>query len=106
LSLSLIEEGRVQQEDIGLIPAFYIDPAVIGFLPEFLIGQAHEAGNWVLHGLVEPIHPGRQRVLRGLGISGPLWRLFQKTLIRKIYSGNFKRPETSWGDPRTTRKII
>ena len=106
LSQSLIEQGRVRQEDIGLLPAFYIDPAVIDFLPEFLTKQAHETGNWVLPGLVEPILPGSQRVLRGLGISGPLWRLFQKPLMQWIYRGNFKRPNTSWGVPRSTRKVI
>jgi radical SAM superfamily enzyme YgiQ (UPF0313 family) len=106
LSQSLINEGRVQQEDIGLLPTFYIDPAVIDFLPEFLIEQAHQAGNWVLPGLVEPILPGSQRVLRGLGISGPLWRLFQNPWMQRIYRGNFKRPKTSWGVPRTTRKVV
>lgn len=106
LSQSLIEEGRVQQEDIGLLPAFYIDPAVIDFLPEFLIAQAREAGNWVLPGLVEPILPSSQLVLRGLGISGPLWRLFQQPLMRRFYRGNFKRPKTSWGVPHPTKKIV
>jgi radical SAM superfamily enzyme YgiQ (UPF0313 family) len=106
LSKSLIEEGRVQPEEIALLPAFYIDPAVIDFLPEFLIAQAHEAGNWVLPGLVEPILPGSQRILRGLGISGPLWRLFQKPFMRKIYRGNFKRPKTSWGVANAAKKIV
>ena len=106
LSRSLIEQGRVQKQDIGLLPAFYIDPAVIDFLPGFLIQQAHEAGNWVLPGLVEPILPRSQRTLRGLGISGPLWRLFQMPLMQKIYRGNFKQPGTSWGAPRSNRKLV
>ena len=106
LSQSLIDEGRVQPEEIGLLPAFYIDPAVLDFLPGFLIEQAYQAGNWVLPGLVEPILPSSQRVLRGLGISGPLWRLLQKSWMQRLYSGNFKRPKTSWGVPRSTRKIV
>lgn len=106
LSQSLIEQGRVRQQDIGLLPAFYIDPAVIDFLPGFLIQQAREAGTWVLPGLVEPILPRSQRALRGLGISGPLWRLFQMPLMQKIYRGNFKRPDTSWGAPRSKSKIV
>ena len=57
---------------------FYIEPAVADFLPGFLQQQAYDAGNWVLPGLVESILPVSQRVLRALGVSGPLWRLFQK----------------------------
>ena len=106
LSQSLIEEGLVHQKDIGLLPAFYIDPAVLDFLPGFLQQQAYEAGNWVLPGLVEPILPLSQRVLRGIGISGPLWRLFQKPWMQKLYRGNFRRPNTSWGVPRSTRKVV
>ncbi len=106
LSQSLIEHGVVNTDDIGLLPTFYIDPAVIDFLPEFLIKQAHETGNWVLPGLVEPILPSSQRVLRGLGISGPLWRLFQKPWMQHFYRNNFKHPKTSWGVPLSTRKVI
>ena len=106
LSQSLIEQGRVRRQDIGLLPSFYIDPAVSDFLPGFLTRQAHEAGNWVLPGLVEPILSRNQRVLRSLGISGPLWRLFQKPLMQKLYRGKFKRLNTSWGVPRSTRKVV
>ena len=78
LSQALIDEGKVSPDEIGLLPTFYIDPAVSDFLPGFLQQQAHEAGNWVLPGLVQPILPGSQRILRGLGISGPLWRLLHR----------------------------
>ncbi len=106
LSLSLIEQGRVKAEDICLLPTFYIEPAVADFLPGFLQQQAYEAGNWVLPGLVEPILPVSQRVLRALGVSGPLWRLFQKPWMQRIYRNNFRRPNTSWGVPRSTRKVV
>ena len=106
LSLSLIEQGSLQAEDICLLPTFYIEPAVADFLPGFLRQQAYEAGNWVLPGLVEPILPVSQRVLRALGVSGPLWRLFQKPWIQRIYRNNFRRPNTSWGLPRSTRKVV
>ena len=106
LSQSLIESGRVLQEDIGLLPTFYIDPAVADFLPGFLQQQAYEAGNWVLPGLVEPILPASQRILRGLGVSGPLWRLFHKPWMQRFYRGNFRRANTSWGVPRSTRKVV
>ena len=106
LSKSLIEQGRVKTEDISLLPTFYIEPAVADFLPGFLQQQAYEAGNWVLPGLVEPILPVSQRVLRGLGVSGPLWRLFQKPWMQRLYRNNFRRPNTSWGVPRSTRKVV
>ena len=106
LSKSLIEQGRVKVEDISLLPCFYIEPAVADFLPGFLQQQAYEAGNWVLPGLVQPILPISQRVLRSLGVSGPLWRLFQKPWMQRIYRHNFRRPNTSWGVPRSSRKVV
>lgn len=106
LSQTLIKEGKVQQQDIDLLPTFYIDPAVTDFLPGFLQQQAYEAGNWVLPGLVEPILPVSQRVLRALGISGPLWRLLHKPWMQKFYRTNFKRPNTSWGIPRSSNKVL
>ena len=106
LSRSLIEQGRVDANDIGLLPTFYIDPAIKDFLPGFLQQQAYEAGNWVLPGLVEPIQPGSQRLIRGLGISGPLWRLFHRPWMQWLYRDHFKRPNTSWGVPNASKKVI
>jgi len=106
LSQSMIEEGVVLYQDIALLPTFYIDPAVIDFLPGYLQQQAYEAGNWVLPGLVKPILPTSQRILRAMGISGPLWRLFQKPWIQRLYRNNFKEPNTSWGMPRSRRKVV
>ena len=106
MSQALIEEGKVSEADIGLLPAFYIDPAVRDFLPGFMQQQAHEAGNWVLPGLVEPIQPGSQRIIRSLGFSGPLWRMLQKPWMQWLYRNNFKRPNTSWGVPNSSKKVI
>ena len=106
LSQALIDDGKVKPDDIGLLPTFYIDPAVLDFLPGFLQQQAHEAGNWVLPGLVEPILPSSQRILRSLGVSGPLWRLLHKPWMQRMYRGNFKRPNTSWGVPNTSKKVV
>ena len=106
MSQALIDEGKVRPDDIGLLPTFYIDPAVSDFLPGFLQQQAHEAGNWVLPGLVQPILPGSQRILRGLGISGPFWRLLHRPWMQRLYRGNFKRPNTSWGVPNASKKVI
>ena len=103
---SLIAEGRVRSEDIGLIPTFYIEPEVADFLPGYLQQQAHRAGNWVLPGLVAPLLPPSQRVLRGLGISGPLWRLLQKPWMHSFNRMKFRRLKTSWGMPRSGKKIV
>lgn len=106
LTNALINEGKIAVDEIGLLPTFYIEPAISDFLPGFLQQQAYETGNWVLPGLVEPILPSSQRLLRGLGIAGPLWRLFQKSWMQWIYRNNFKRPNTSWGVPNASKKVI
>lgn len=106
LSRSLIEQGKVAAEDIGLLPTFYIDPSVREFLPGFLQQQAYEAGNWVLPGLVEPIQPRSQRLIRALRISGPLWRLFHRPWMQWLYRAHFRRPNTSWGAPNASKKVV
>jgi len=105
LTKALISQGCVSAEDVGLLPAFYIDPAVTDFLPGFLQQQAHAAGNWVLPGLVPPLLPVSQRLLRGLGISGPLWRLLRKPWIHYFNRSKFRHPNTSWGVPSPTSKV-
>ena len=106
LTMSLIKEGKINVDDVGLLPTFYIDAAVSDFLPGFLQQQAYETGNWVLPGLVDPIQPVSQRLLRGLGIAGPLWRLFHKPWMQWFYRSNFKRPNTSWGVPNASKKLF
>jgi radical SAM superfamily enzyme YgiQ (UPF0313 family) len=106
LTMSLIKEGKIHADDVGLLPTFYIEPAVSDFLPGFLQQQAYETGNWVLPGLVDPIQPVSQRLLRGLGIAGPLWRLFHKPWMQWFYRSNFKRPNTSWGVPNASKKVV
>jgi len=106
LTNTLIEAGQVSPEDVGLLPTFYIDPAVRDFLPDYLRRQAYEAANWVLPGLEPPILPSTQRLLRGVGVSGPLWRFLQKPWINRFNRGKFKRPNTSWGVPNSGRKVV
>jgi radical SAM superfamily enzyme YgiQ (UPF0313 family) len=106
LTNSLIEQGRVAQDAIGLVPAFYIEPGVADFLPRHLQRQALEAGNWVLPGLAAPILPASQRLLRRLGISGPLWRLLQNRWMHVLNRSRFRRPNTSWGVPHPRRKVV
>ena len=103
LSNRLIATGRLRNSDIGLRPAFYIEPEIAGFLPGHLQQQAAEAGNWVLPGLEPPLLPVSQRVLRGLGVSGPLWRLLRYPAMRRISRIKFRRPGTSWGIPNPRR---
>ncbi len=106
LTNNLIARGRVAASAIGLLPAFYVEPEVADFLPGYLQQQAYEAGNWVLPGLAAPILPGSQRLLRGLGISGPLWRLLQNRWMHVINRTRFRRPNTSWGVPHPRRKVV
>ncbi len=106
LTRALVGQGRIRAEDVGLLPAFYIDPAVRRFLPDYLRRQAYAAGNWVLPGLVHPLLPASQRLLRGMGISGPLWRLLQKPWMHRLNRGKFSRPNTSWGVPHAGRKVV
>jgi radical SAM superfamily enzyme YgiQ (UPF0313 family) len=106
LTQSLISQGRVTADDVGLTPCFYIDREVRDFLPAYLQRQALEAGNWVLPGLAPPLLPASQKLLRGLGISGPLWRLLQKPLMHRLNRAKFRHASTSWGIPRPNRKVI
>jgi len=106
LTNRLVEQGRIAKTTIGLLPAFYVEPAVADFLPGYLQQQAYAAGNWVLPGLAAPILPGSQRLLRGLGISGPLWRLLQNRWMHALNRTRFRRPNTSWGVPHPGRKVI
>jgi radical SAM superfamily enzyme YgiQ (UPF0313 family) len=106
LTNELIEQGRVAKDAIGLVPAFYIEPEIADFLPRHLRQQALAAGNWVLPGLAAPILPGSQRLLRGLGVSGPLWRLLQSRWMHVLNRTRFRRPNTSWGVPHPRRKVV
>jgi radical SAM superfamily enzyme YgiQ (UPF0313 family) len=106
LTRRLVAEGRVEAESTGLAPAFYIEPGVRTFLPSYLRQTAREAGNWVLPGLAPPILPASQRIIRALGVSGPLWRLLQFPWMRSMCRARFRRPDTSWGIPNERRSII
>jgi hypothetical protein len=103
LANRLITAGRITGSDIGLRPAFYIEPDIAAFLPRHLQQQAAEAGNWVLPGLEPPLLPVSQRQLRGMGISGPLWRLLRNPVMRRISRTKFRRPDTSRGIPNPRR---
>jgi radical SAM superfamily enzyme YgiQ (UPF0313 family) len=106
LTNNLVAQGRIAASAIGLLPVFYVEPEVAAFLPGYLQQQAYEAGNWVLPGLATPILPGSQRLIRGLGISGPLWRLLQNRWMHVINRTRFRRPNTSWGVPHPRRKVV
>jgi len=106
LAEHMIAEGKVSRAAIGLAPAFYIEPEVARFLPDYLTQQAREAGNWVLPGIEPPLLPVSQRVLRGLGISGPLWRLLRFSWVRRFSRSKFRRSTTSWGIPNPRRTLL
>jgi hypothetical protein len=106
LTEGLIAAGRIERAEVGLEPAFYLEPAVAGFLPAYLQRQARAAGNWVLPGLAAPLLPASQRLLRALGVSGPLWRLLRFAWMRPLHRTKFRRPSTSWGVPNPRRKVL
>ena len=90
LARDVIASGEVRADDIALAPYFHVDPAVRDFLPGYLLRQASEAGNWVLPGLARPIDPVSQRLLRTLGIVGPLWRLLASAPVRHASRAKFR----------------
>lgn len=105
LAQQLAAEGTLDGDSIGLTPTFYLEPEVAGFLPDYLRGQARAAGNWVLPGLEPPLLPSSQRLLRGLGVSGPLWRLLRFSWMRRLSRGKFQRATTTWGIPHPRRTL-
>lgn len=106
LAKRLIAAGRIDNSDIGLRPVFYVEPEIADFLPGYLQQQAFESGNWVLPGLEPPLLPVSQRILRGMGISGPMWRLLRYPLMRQVSRTKFRRPNTSWGVPKQRRRVL
>jgi hypothetical protein len=106
LAERLIASGEIDADAIGLKPAFYVEPEVAGFLPHYLQQQARVAGNWVLPGMEPPLLPSSQRLLRALGVSGPLWRLLRFRWMRGISRNKFHRPATSWGIPKQRRNLV
>ncbi len=106
LAEQLIAAGMLSRAAIGLAPAFYIEPEVAGFLPAYLTRQARDAGNWVLPGIEPPLLPTSQRMLRALGISGPLWRLLRFSWMRRFSRSKFRRSTTSWGIPNPRRTLL
>jgi len=103
LARELAAAGRLPE--VGLAPTFYVEEGVTSFLIPFLCGQAAEAGNWVLPGVVPPLLPASQRLLRAAGVSGPLWRLLRSRLFRAASRFKYRRPVTSAGVP-TPRRLI
>jgi radical SAM superfamily enzyme YgiQ (UPF0313 family) len=102
----LIAAGKVDADAIGLKPAFYVEPEIAGFLPHYLQQQARAAGNWVLPGMEPPLLPSSQRLLRALGVSGPLWRLLRFRWMRGVSRGKFHRLATRWGVPNQRRRLV
>lgn len=72
-----LKEGIVRDEKDFLLPKFYIDPAVNSFLIPYLEKFAAERGNWILPGIVPPIRPVTQQIIRFAGYKKPLWHLLK-----------------------------
>lgn len=81
-----LAEGIVSSEEDLLAPTFYIAPAVRDFLIPYLEGFAAARGNWILPGIVPPIRPITQRIIRLAGYKKPLWHLLRYGVFKnRVY---------------------
>ena len=86
LADSLEAEGRFEHRPDYTEPVFYVDPGVREFLFGFLEDYARRRGNWILPGIVPPMRPIVQRLIRAAGYKAPLWHLLRYGLLKdRIY---------------------
>ena len=60
-----------------LEPVFYLEPALEPVLTDMLLSFSEPRGNWILPGLVVPLKPMTQRIIRLAGYRRPLWHLLR-----------------------------
>ncbi len=81
-----LETGIIKEEAEFLPPKFYIDPAVEHFLIPYLEQFAAKRGNWILPGVVPPMRPVTQKLIRMAGYKKPLWHLLRYGLFKdRVY---------------------
>jgi len=81
-----LESGMVKTESDFLEPRFFIDPAVRSFLIPYLERFSAARGNWILPGVVPPLAPTTQRLIRFLGYKKPLWHLLKYGVFKnRVY---------------------
>jgi len=81
-----LETGHVKEAQDFLNPVFYIDPAVKTFLIPYLERFSAKRGNWILPGVVAPLRPITQRIIRFVGYKKPLWHLLRYGIFKdRVY---------------------
>ena len=81
-----LETGYVKKAEDFLEPVFYIDPSVKTFLLPYLEKFAAKRGNWILPGVVAPLRPITQKIIRFLGYKKPLWHLLRYGVFKdRVY---------------------
>ncbi|MHB1756752.1 MAG: B12-binding domain-containing radical SAM protein [Leptospirillum sp.] len=81
-----LETGHVKEAKDFLEPVFYIDPSVKTFLLPYLEKFAAQRGNWILPGVVAPLRPITQRLIRFVGYKKPLWHLLRYGVFKdRVY---------------------
>ncbi len=69
--------GLITHRSQYLNPVFYLEPALEPILMHMLLSFAEPRGNWILPGLVTPLKPLTQRIIRLAGYRRPLWHLLR-----------------------------
>ncbi len=81
-----LSSGLVSSEEDFLEPRFFIDPAVRSFLIPYLEAFSAARGNWILPGVVPPLAPTTQRIIRFMGYRKPLWHLLKYGVFKnRVY---------------------
>lgn len=81
-----LETGHVRDPTDFLAPNFYLDPAVRSFLLPYLERFSAARGNWILPGIVPPLRPITQRLIRFSGYKKPLWHLLRYGVFKdRVY---------------------
>lgn len=71
------EMGIITERKQYLSPVFYLEPELEPVLMKMLLSFAEPRGNWILPGLVTPLKPRTQRIIRLVGYRRPLWHLLR-----------------------------
>jgi radical SAM superfamily enzyme YgiQ (UPF0313 family) len=78
--------GLVPERKRYLDPLFFLEDGLDPFLVEYLTVFARKRGNWILPGIVPPLEPTTQRLIRLSGYRRPLWHLLRFGLFKdRIY---------------------
>jgi len=81
-----LSSGLMKSGDDFLEPFFFIEPGVRSFLIPYLESFSAARGNWILPGVVPPLAPTTQRVIRFLGYRKPLWHLLKYGVFKnRVY---------------------